>query len=318
MADSSNTPQLFSNVLYAISDSIEDNKRKQLAALLNANGAQSVPPNDPTLSHFITTVLPHTESQSLDGLPSDTHAHLVTPLWVERTIIINSAQDPANYSPDPALLFSGITAAATDLSPSDLEVLSAGITALGGQWRSGLTKEVTHLFALSTGSAKYETAVKFQKTINIKVLVPHWFDDSVRLGVRGLATGPYEWPAPTVFKVGWESLQNEEKRLTPATMSSEKKALYETLLTSPSQDPDFLKATPRNIWKERKLLLDEELGLTESQRRAHEADIEREGGVVVHGEGGIEEADIVVTRYRAGPTYVKVSVQVTITMTVIY
>ncbi|KAK7677912.1 hypothetical protein QCA50_019102 [Cerrena zonata] len=95
------------------------------------------------------------------------------------------------------------------------------------------------------------------------------------------------------------------KRLTPATMSPEKKALYETLLTSPSQDPDFSKATPRNIWKERKILLDEELGLTESQRRAHEADIEREDGVVVHGEGGIEEADIVVTRYRAGPTYVK-------------
>ncbi|KAK7677914.1 hypothetical protein QCA50_019104 [Cerrena zonata] len=210
MVDSSNSPQLFSNVFYAISDLIEDNKRRQLAALLNANGAQAVPPNDPTLSHFITTALPHTKSQSLDGLPSDTHAHLVTPLWVERTIIINSVQDPANHSPDPALLFSSITAAATDLAPSDLEVLSAGITALGGQWRSGLTKEVTHLFALSTGSAKYETAVRFQKTINIKVLVPHWFDDSVRLGVRGLATGPYEWPAPTVFKVGWESLQNEE------------------------------------------------------------------------------------------------------------
>ena len=137
------------------------------------------------------TVLPHAEFQSLDGLPSDTPANFVTPLWVERTVVLNSTQDPAGYSPDPALLFSGIIASATDLAPSDLEVLSAGITALGGQWRSGLTKEVTHLFALSKGSPKYETAIKFQKTINIKVLVPHWFDDSVRLGIRGLLTESY-------------------------------------------------------------------------------------------------------------------------------
>ena len=37
---------------------------------------------------------------------------------------------------------------------ADLEVLSAGITSLGGQWRAGLTRDVTHLFALRTGSDK--------------------------------------------------------------------------------------------------------------------------------------------------------------------
>ena len=82
------------------------------------------------------TVLPHAEFQSLDGLPSDTPANFVTPLWVERTVVLNSTQDPAGYSPDPALLFFWIIAAATDLAPSDLEVLSAGITVLGGQWWS--------------------------------------------------------------------------------------------------------------------------------------------------------------------------------------
>ena len=164
MADKSNPTKLFAQVFYALSDSVEENKRKQLTALLNANGGQVVPISDPRLTHFITTVLPHAESQSLDGLPSDTPANFVTPLWVERTVVLNSTQDPAGYSPDPALLFSGIIASATDLAPSDLEVLSAGITALGGQWRSGLTKEVTHLFALSKGSPKYETVIKFQKT----------------------------------------------------------------------------------------------------------------------------------------------------------
>jgi len=40
---------------------------------------------------------------------------------------------------------------------SDLEVLSAGITSLGGQWRTGLTRDVTHLFALHEQSDKVLT-----------------------------------------------------------------------------------------------------------------------------------------------------------------
>ena len=93
-----------------------------------------------------------------------------------------------------------------------------------------------------------------------------------------------------------------------ADMSPEKKALYETLLTEPGQDPDLQvsKAAPRNVWNGKRLLLADDLGLSESPRRAHEVDIEREGGVVVRGDENVEEADIVVTKYRAGPTYVKV------------
>ncbi|KAG9318150.1 hypothetical protein JVU11DRAFT_223 [Chiua virens] len=50
------------------------------------------------------------------------------------------------YSPDP-MIFSGVIACVTDLVAADLEVLSAGITALGGQWRIGLARDVIHLFA---------------------------------------------------------------------------------------------------------------------------------------------------------------------------
>jgi hypothetical protein len=43
------------------------------------------------------------------------------------------------------------------LSQWDLEVLSAGITSLGGQWRTALTRDVTHLFALHKQSDKVLT-----------------------------------------------------------------------------------------------------------------------------------------------------------------
>jgi len=78
------------------------------------------------------------------------------------------------YSPDPTMIFSGVVACATDvselclitlssidvdykLSQWDLEVLAAGITSLGGQWRTALTRDVTHLFALHEQSDKVLT-----------------------------------------------------------------------------------------------------------------------------------------------------------------
>jgi hypothetical protein len=51
--------------------------------------------------------------------------------------------------------------------------------------RTGLTRDVTHLFALGPGSDKYETAMHFQADTCMKVVLPHWFDNSVKLGVGG-------------------------------------------------------------------------------------------------------------------------------------
>jgi hypothetical protein len=76
----------------------------------------------------------------------------------------------------------------TDNTP--LEVLSAGITAIGGSWHTGLTRNIMHLFALGPHSRKYETVVHFQASTHLKLLHPHWLDDAIKLGVRvGAADG---------------------------------------------------------------------------------------------------------------------------------
>jgi hypothetical protein len=87
------------------------------------------------------------------------------------------------YSANPAMVFSGIIPCATDVRSSfpisllfpsfhhtdDVpEVLSAGITPLGCQWCTSLTRDVMHLFALGLGSNKYETAVHFQANMHLK------------------------------------------------------------------------------------------------------------------------------------------------------
>jgi hypothetical protein len=198
--------------------------------------------------------------------------------------------------------------------PSDIEVLSAGITALGGQWRAGLTRDVTHLFAVGPGSEKYQTALRYQKETQVKVLVPHWFDDSVRLGIRGLSTAAYEWPEPTILTFGKPSPETGEvgdSLLRPQNkLSQDKKALYKAALMTTEQEAKLGQAETRDIWGSRRILLSPDLELSDGRRKAIEAGIVRSGGVVVVHDAqraDVEyEFDVLIARYRWGPLYVQV------------
>jgi hypothetical protein len=231
------------------------------------------------------------------------------------------------------MLFSGVVACATDvrlplfavsresltftsqLVPSDTEVLNAGITTLGGQWRAGLTRDVTHLFAVRPGSEKYRTALQHQKETQVKVLVPHWFDDSVRLGIRGLSTAAYEWPEPPILTLGKPSLETVEvgdSLSRPQNkLSQDKKALYKAALMTAEQEARLGKAEPRDIWGSRRILLSPDLELSDGRRKAIEAGIIRSGGVVVDcdsRQAHVEyDFDVLIARCRWGNLYVQVN-----------
>lgn len=320
--------KIFAGVRFSISMSVSLERKTQLTTILEAEGAIPVQTTDSSLTHIITTTLPPL-NDNLESIHPDSDAYLVTPAWVERSYILSARQPPELYSPDPAHLFSGVVATATDLSQPDLELLSAAITSLGGQWRSALTKDVTHLFALAPGSAKYTTAMHHREETGMCILTPHWFDDVIRIGDRSLPTTEYEWPDPIIFKNRLDT-QRGDRVEAPETgdgttrkafkLSAEKKALYDTVLSRDSDLPP-IRAPPRNVWNGLRILLSPSLQLTPGQREAHEADITREGGVVVQLDlegrksakeiadqetAKVDETDVYVTRYRAGPAYVKV------------
>lgn len=196
-----------------------------------------------------------------------------------------------------------------------MEVLSAGITALGGQWRAGLTRDVTHLFAVAPGSEKYRTAIRYQKDTQVKVIVPHWFDDSVRLGIRGLSTSAYEWPEPIILTFGKPSSETAEAgngSLRPQSkLSPDKKALYKAALMTAEQEAKLGQAEMRDIWGGRRILLGPDLELSDGRRQAIEAGIARSGGVVVDYDvqhADVEcEFDVLIARHRWGPLYVQVN-----------
>ncbi|KAJ7496761.1 hypothetical protein FB451DRAFT_202760 [Mycena latifolia] len=176
----------------------------------------------------------------------------------------------------------------------------------------GLTKDVTHLFAVSTTSEKYQTGMSYRDQ-TLKVLVPDWFDDSVLFGYPGLSTETYEWPDPAVLKRHTDSpgqLQQAKKQQR-LSMSPQKKALYKTA----SGDPSKTKLESRGVWGGCRILLSTTLELTGSRRKIVEDGIRQAQGVPVaytseNGNGTSEEefrlldrCDVFVTRYRTGKAF---------------
>ncbi|KAG2126475.1 hypothetical protein BD769DRAFT_1357854 [Suillus cothurnatus] len=301
---------VFDDVHYVLSSSIPAEQRKELSGLLDLNGATSAPPH----THLVALAGSHTQHEHAGSL------HVVSGMWVHRSIVLGKLQlrlivvvSEQYYSPDPTMIFSGIVACATDLSPSDLEVLSAGITSLGGQWRTGLTRDVTHLFALHEQSDKYQTAMHFAPHTHMSVLTPHWFDDSVRVG-RRVPEGPYLWPDPKVLQPGMQVTMHEDDG-----GKKRRKRSGETRLSSPMVTEEAEYKEGINVWAGRRLLLSCSLELRQGHREAVEANIQRAGGTIVKVKGTstddeaqeneeatlVDECDVFVTRYRSGKAYFK-------------
>ncbi|KAI1792029.1 hypothetical protein LXA43DRAFT_1135764 [Ganoderma leucocontextum] len=192
----------------------------------------------------------------------------------------------------PGLARRGIIATAPDISKSNCELISVAVTALGGQWRTALTHDVTDLFTLAPGSTKYEIAMHHHENPGILTLVPHWFDDTERLCIHDLPTS--------------EAGGEDEDHKPPPEPTVE----YDTASLSNHGQREVRPAS-RNIWKGKKLLLGLSLILSDHQRNALSADISRQCGEVVELSSSkssktydraraelvrLDEADIFVTR----------------------
>lgn len=163
----------------------------------------------------------------------------------------------------------------------------------------------------------------------MKVVLPHWFDDAVKLGVGGLPTAGYEWPEPRYLRAdvgedegaGDGGGDGKKGSARKSQLSGEKKRLFQSVgWTAPPALPDSSAAATakKDVWARRKILLSVSLELSGGRREAVEAGIKRAGGtVVVYKKGGgdgdleeelkkIESADVFITRYRHGAAYLKV------------
>lgn len=123
----------------------------------------------------------------------------------------------------------------------------------------------------------------------------------MRLGYKGLDTNPYEWPEPSILDSGLDA-KVLEKDVTER--GKERRAFLKTLNASspPPVDHDFNEGE-KTVWDGKRIMLDNSLGLDSGRKAAVAAGTHRAGGNIVD---TIEEADILITRYRWGNIYLKV------------
>ncbi|KAF5370744.1 hypothetical protein D9758_001946 [Tetrapyrgos nigripes] len=295
----------FRGVKYHLAECLPPESTSSLTHILNTNGATCAESlQDAT--HVITN------SNCFEGYKEVSDSTAVVTEKMGGTI---HSPLTSTYSPDPSMLFSGVVGCATELRDADMQIISAGITALGGQWRSALSKDVTHLFAISSSGDKYRNATTAQEQTKIKIVLPHWFDDSVRLGLNNLETEPYEWPDPPMLEAMSKASSGPAKK--SRKLSPERQALLKTALWDPEKEIPT-RFDDRDIFGGRRVLLGLSLELGH-RRGAVEAGIERTGGIVVDLEESdtvqeidkinecdkIDECDIFVTRYRSGKAYYK-------------
>jgi len=165
---------------------------------------------------------------------------------------------------------------------------------------------------MGTTSDKYQTAFHYQEQTRVKVLVPHWFDDVVRLGIATIPTLQYEWPDPKVLQLAPPSPKGKRTHKPPA----EKLSLYKSVVLGNSEDeiPENLgRAAERvDVWKGKRILLSVSLGLNPGRREAVVAGVKRFGGIVIDVKSAsnetnkVDDADILITKFRAGGAYFKV------------
>ncbi|KAF9506201.1 hypothetical protein BS47DRAFT_1489475 [Hydnum rufescens UP504] len=190
---------LFDDLIYYLSPSLLPDHSRVVRAIMSKNGAKEAQRKDiRSATHIIS------ESHFLErlefgevGLRDD--VAIVTPQWVWSAVWLGRLPAARGFSTDPRMIFSGIVGCSSDIPAGDREAIAAGIQSLGGQWRNALTKEVTHLFVLTPGGDKYNSAIHYYNLIGQPyVVTPHWFDDSFKCQ-RVQPVTQYLFPDPPVL-----------------------------------------------------------------------------------------------------------------------
>ncbi|KAH6592600.1 hypothetical protein BASA50_007976 [Batrachochytrium salamandrivorans] len=220
--EASNSSNVFAGLVFSVSDSLPALARTQIKNVIECHGGQILLS---TSNHGVElqssargaarkSINMHTPSSSVISLqehyPKGTMIisnqyrpdlasqgiRQVTPLWVEKVVLHNRFCGPEFYSPNPEKFCTGIVAYCDEQIPSgDVEILYGGIEAFGGQWRTSLTDDTTHVIALSDSTKTTKAALAMP---SVKIILPHYFDDCFTLR-RYCSDDAYLFPEPKLF-----------------------------------------------------------------------------------------------------------------------
>lgn len=150
-------------------------KEHQVKQTLEEEGATFVPLREDgriqpltAVTHIISTTADFDRYH--DALAG--YVHIVKPSWADESMLKSKQVNPRLHSPDPCLIFTGLTVTFADIPQGDKEAISGGVVAMGGICSEILTKQVTHIVTLTMNdTCKLAT----EKNLRCKIVLPHWY-----------------------------------------------------------------------------------------------------------------------------------------------
>ncbi|EME88982.1 uncharacterized protein MYCFIDRAFT_213487 [Pseudocercospora fijiensis CIRAD86] len=295
---------LFEDVVFSMipSEELEQWQVKELSTAITTSGGRHVPLREHDQSiddidhvtHIISTHVDFPQySQCLDrGI------YVVKPSWVLTSVHKKKQTSPRQHSPDPSQYFQDVVVTCGDLPEGDKEAIAAGVIALGGVHSSGLTKIVTHLVTNTLNHQKCQ--VVEQKGLDVKLVLPHWFDACVKLGKK-IREKPYLFPDPEVMRR--VNLSAPRPSPTPQLHGASSIITAEQFGSTPPPSP----AKSRlwlNAFMGKRVYLADDLELSDHLRTTLVGLVEQGGGTVTN---EVDLCGIYIGYFRDGPAYLQAS-----------
>ncbi|KAL1646932.1 regulator of Ty1 Transposition [Diplodia intermedia] len=295
---------VFSSVTFAAipAADLPPERIDQLRRVLEDHGATYRPLNPETLRIDSITNYTHIIATTSDFpdylLALDHFVHVVKPQWIDDSLRRGKPVNPRAHSPDPCLFMSDvIVTCAADIPEGDAEAIIGGVLAMGGQYSGAVNKITTHLVALALDDDK--CALVRAKNLKCKIVLPHWFDDCLKLGKK-IVEAPYQLPNPPIL--------SRDPNVPIAHYPSE--AIKDATTPNPQALPSPVSFSSPNVprslrvFSGRNILLSRDLNVGARIRSTIEELVRAGGGAIVT---HVDQADTYVCPYRDGDDYISAS-----------
>nr|POE50125.1 brct-containing protein 1 [Quercus suber] len=283
----------------------EDDTLQQMTATLVKNGAectlareQRIPELE-SFSHVISSHIDFAEyRRAIDiGIP------VVKPSWVAQCIHKSKIVSSRQHSPDPSQFFQDVVVSIGTLPEYDGEAIVGGVLAMGGLHSGPLTRLVTHIVTTDLDNEKCRIAQ--EKALDCKIVLPHWFDDCLKLGKK-INERPYLLPDAEILQRGLAGVPRPEpsphvKGATSASVNG--MPMPTPPPASPATSPSKLRKD-LDVFKGRAVMLGSDLNLSAHLKNALVQIILQGDGVVTD---EVEACDVYIGNYRDGPEYIAAS-----------
>ncbi|CRL23584.1 BRCT [Penicillium camemberti] len=296
MATENGESKLFEQCCLCIvcSKDLPSDSAEQLATLLEQNGGEALivqpgaeVPDVAKFSHLISTTI---DFEAYDTT-CDALIPVVKPQWVNNSLTKRKLANPRQYSPDPRLFMNDVVVTCGDIPEGDKDAIIGGVVAKGGLYAPRVSQMVTHLVDLTAESDK--ARIVQAKKLNVKIVLPHWFDDCLKLG-RRIDERPYTLPDPEILRVGPD---------TPIRWQ-ENKDLVGASTTDPSKLPEpsssAHKSGQRSVFEGKSIMLSPDLGIGSHLQESIKTVLEQGGATMT---SNVDGADMLICRYREGFAY---------------